>query len=260
MRDRGVEHVGALVLAFGSEIAPRPSAAINDVACIRRRLEWGEPRQRLRGEPLFPLVFAQIKPRGRQRLIVRLDGIFRVSRAARGVIVGDERDALVRRVLGPRVEHERRIADIVEQRVEVFVEERQPMLEADRAAAFADRGVKIVAWRRRAEFRRVALAKAVDRFRGQSCFAHRHQIERAQLRGRALRLRIEGANRFERVAEEIEPDRRCGPGGIEVENASARGVVADVAHRAGAGVAVRLEPAGEVFHPHAVAGRGREGC
>ena len=41
--------------------------------------------------------------------------------------------------------------------------------------------------------------------------------------------------------------------------AAARCVIADVAHRAGAGIAVRLEPAGEVFHPHAVAGRGREG-
>ena len=100
MRDRGVEHVGALVLPLGSEIAPRPPAAIDDVACARLRFEWREPRHRLRGEPLLPLAFAQIKPRGRQRLIVRLAGIFRVSRAARRVIVGDQRNSLVRRVLG----------------------------------------------------------------------------------------------------------------------------------------------------------------
>ena len=259
MRDRGVKHVGALVLPFGSEIAPRPSAAIDDVACIRRRFEWCEPRQRLRGEPLLPLVFAEIKPRGRQRLIVRLSGIFRVGRAAGRVIVGDERNALVRRVVSARVEHEWRITDIVKDRVELIVEQRQPMFDADGSPAFADGGVKIVAGRGRAELRRVALAETFDRIGCQTRFAHRHEIKRAQLRGRALGLWIEGADRFERIAEEIEPDRRRGARRIEVENAAARGVVADVAHRAGAGVAVRLEPAGEVFHPHAVAGRGREG-
>ena len=79
------------------------------------------------------------------------------------------------------------------------------------------------------------------------------------MRGRALGLRIEGADRFERVAEEVEPDRRRGARRVEIENAAARGVVANVAHRAGAGVAIGLEPMREVLHPHAVAGRGREG-
>ena len=165
----------------------------------------------------------------------------------------------MRRVLGARVEHERRVADIVEDRVEAFVEQRQPVLEADRAAAFADRGVEIVARGRRAEFCGVGLTEALIDVGRQPRFAHRHEIERAQLRGRALRLRIEGADRFERVAEEVEPDRRRRARRIEVENAAARGVVADVAHRAGARVAVRLEPAREVLHPHAVAGRGGEG-
>ena len=218
---------------------PDPSAAIDDVACARLRLEWREPRHRLAGQPLLPLAFAQIKPRWRQRLIVRLTGSFRVSRAACCIIVGDERDTLVGRVVGAPVEHERRIADIVEDRVELIVEQRQPMFDADRAAAFADGGVEIVAWSGRAELGRVALAEALDRLGCQPRFAHRHEIERAQLRGRALRLRIEGADRFERIAEEIEPDRRRGAGRIEVENAAARGVIADVAHRAGARVAIR---------------------
>ena len=145
MGDRGVEHVDVLVLPLGREIAPRPSAAIDDVGRARLRLEWGEPRQRLRGEPLLPLVLAQIKPRGRQRLVIGLAGSFRVGRAARGIVVGDERDALVRRLLAARVEHERRIADIVEDRVQLVVEERQPMFDADGAAAFADRVVEVVA-------------------------------------------------------------------------------------------------------------------
>ena len=48
MGDRGVEHIGALVLPFGSKIAPCPSAAIDDVDCARLRLEWRKPRYRLR--------------------------------------------------------------------------------------------------------------------------------------------------------------------------------------------------------------------
>src|ERR1700733_1429395 len=76
MRDRGVEHVGTLVLPLGSKIASHPSAAIDNVARARLRLEWREPRYRLAGQPLLPLAFAQIKPRWRQRLIVRLTWIF----------------------------------------------------------------------------------------------------------------------------------------------------------------------------------------
>ena len=258
MRDCGVEHVGALVLPLGSKIAPCPSAAIDDVAYARLRLEWREPRKWPRGQPLLPLTFAEIKPRGRQRLIVRLAGTLRVSRAACRIIIGDERNALMGRVVGATVEHERRIAEIVKDRIELVVQQRQPMFDADGAAAFADRCIEIVARGRCAELGRVALAEALDQFGCQTRFAHRHEIERAQLRGRALRLRIEGADQFEGIAKEIEPDRRRRAWRIEVDNAAARGVIADVAHRAGARIAVQLEPVREVFHPHAVARRGGE--
>ncbi len=77
-----------------------------------------------------------------------------------GVRVGDLGDALGGRLFGSGVEHERRIADIVEQRVEMVVKERQPVLEADRAPAFADGGVEVVVRRGRAEFLGVELAEA----------------------------------------------------------------------------------------------------
>ncbi len=38
-------------------------------------------------------------------------------------------------------------------------------------------------------------------------FGDRHEVERAQLVGGALGLRIEAADRLQRVAEEIEPHR-----------------------------------------------------
>ena len=134
------------------------------------------------------------------------------------------------------------------------------MLEADGATAFTHRRVEVIARRWRAEFGGVSLAEALDRFGREPRFAHRHEVERAQLRGRALRLRIEGADQFQRVAEKIEANRRRSARRIKVEDASARRVIADVAHRAGARIAIRLEPAREVFHAHAIAGRGRESC
>ena len=47
-----------------------------------------------------------------------------------------------------------------------------------------------------------------------------------QLPGRALRVRIEGPDRFQRVAEEIEPDRLRGARREEVDDAAAHRVFA----------------------------------
>jgi hypothetical protein len=124
MGDRGVEHVGALVLPLGGEVSSRMAAAIDGVTGVRRRFERGQPRERLSGEPLLPLAFAHIEAGEGERLIVRLDRVLGIGGAAGGVIVGDEGDTLVRRLLGAHVEHERRVSYIVVERVEAFVEER----------------------------------------------------------------------------------------------------------------------------------------
>ena len=81
------------------------------------------------------------------------------------------------------------------------------MFEPNGATSLADGGIKIIAGRGRAEFGRVGLSEAFDRVRRQPRFAHRHEVERAQLSCAALGLGIEGADRFQRVAKEIEPDR-----------------------------------------------------
>ena len=78
------------------------------------------------------------RPRLRQRVLARL------------VVVGDLREPLARGVLGQRLEDHRRARHIVEQRVEPVVEQRQPVLHAGMAAAFAHRLVEqVVADRRR---------------------------------------------------------------------------------------------------------------
>ena len=60
--------------------------------------------------------------------------------------------------------------------------------------------------------------------------------------GGALGLRIEAADRFQRVAEEIEPHRLGHAGREQIDDAAAHRVVAGLAHGRGAVEAVELEP------------------
>ena len=81
--------------------------------------------------------------------------------------------ALAERLARQMVEHDRRAGQIVEERVEPLVEERQPVLHAGKAAALADGGIERVVARRRAEGRDVAAAEAADRLGRQRHLAHR---------------------------------------------------------------------------------------
>jgi hypothetical protein len=132
------------------------------------------------------------------------------------------------------------------------------MLHAGMAAALADRFVEHVVGRRRAECGDVAGAKQANGVRGELKFGHRDEIEGAQLRGGALAFRIKTADRFQRVAEEIEPHRFGHAGREQVDDAAAHRVVAGLAHRRGAVEAVELEPLGDAGHRQHVAGRGGE--
>ena len=158
-------------------------------------------------EPLAPFGVGEIEPVGRQRLVGRPAVALRQRLCARLVIVRDLGEPLARGVLGQRLEHDRRARHIVEQRVEPVVEQRQPVLHAGMAAAFAHRLVEQVVRRRRAERRDIAGAEAPDGLGRELELGDRHEIERAQLVDGALGLRIEAADRLQRVAEEIEPHR-----------------------------------------------------
>ena len=141
------------------------------------------------------------------------------------------------------VEDDRRARQIVEHRLQPLVEERQPVLHAGEAPSLADRRIERVVARRRAERLDVAAAEAADRLRRQRHFAHRPAASTA-LRWPVVRWRggVEGADRLQRVAEEIEPQRLVGAGREEVENAAAHGEFADVAHRRHALEAGNLQP------------------
>ncbi|MET3869032.1 hypothetical protein ABIC20_006341 [Methylobacterium radiotolerans] len=260
MRHRGVEHAGSLVGPLGGEASSGLGAAIDHGALGRFGLREGrQPRHGGGGDPLLQLVRRQVEGAGRQGLVGGDAGLRRLHRALAGlVIVLDEADPLGGGVLHLRIEDQRHAAEIVEQRVEVVVEQRHPVLEAGVAPPLAHGLVEPVVPGRRAEALDVVLAEAPDRLGGELDLAHRHQVEGAELTGGALRLRVEGADRFQRVAEEVEADRGRQARGRQVEDAAADRVLAGVAHRPGAQEAVGLDPGHHVVHCHDVADRRRE--
>ncbi len=197
-------------LAFGSarsaaKLRPGARADVDHVGRLRHG-EGRQPRQRRAFQALVPFTVGKIEPVRRQRLVGRRSAVLERT-APRLVIIGDRRQPLARGILGQMLGGERRARQIVEQRFQLVVEQRQPMLHAGIAAAFAHRFVQQIAGRGGAEFGDIAGAEAADGFGDELEFGDRHQIEPAQRRLAALRLRVEGADRLQRVAEEIEPHR-----------------------------------------------------
>ena len=136
------------------------------------------------------------------------------------------------------------------------MKQRQPMLDAGGAAALAHRLVEHVVRTGRAERRDIAGAKLPDRFRVKLELRHGNELEPAQLVGGALGFRIEAADRFQRVAEEIEADGRVHSGREQIDDAAAHRIVARLAHGGGAGEAVELEPLRHARHRQQRAGGG----
>ena len=134
------------------------------------------------------------------------------------------------------------------------MKQRQPMLDAGGAAAVAHRLVEHVVGTGGAERRDIAGAKLPDRLRNELKLRHGNQLERAQLVGGALGFRIEAADQFQRVAEEIEPHRRVHARREQIDDAAAHRIVARLAHGGGAGEAVELEPLRHARHRQQRAG------
>src|SRR5207302_5640323 len=120
-----------------------------------------------------------------------------------------------------RLERDRRARHVIEQGLELLVEERQPMLHARMAPGLADRFVECVVTHCGAELGDIAEAKAPNALGGELELAHRHKVELAQLCMAALRVGVEAADRFERVTEEVEANRKVHAGRIEIDDTSA---------------------------------------
>ncbi len=189
MVDRGGKDIGGGIGALGGKAAARFRSDIDDKAFAALRLREGRQRnEACRVKPPAPLRRHKIERMGGQRLIGRSAGVGVMRAFAGVVIILDLRQTLACGFFGERIEDERGAGAIVEQRVELFVKKRQPMFEALIAAAFADGFIEGIAARLRAKMRHIGLPEPSDRRALELHLAHRHEIERPELSGRALRV------------------------------------------------------------------------
>src|SRR5262249_49139955 len=93
----------------------------------------------------------------------------------------------------------------------------------------------------RAEALQIAGAETLDRGRIEHDLADRPQLEAIDLAERALGQGIEGADRLEQVAKQIEPQRLFAAGREDVDDAAADRVLAGLDDGAAAPVAVARE-------------------
>ena len=251
-------------LALGREGAAQLPARIHHqplaaVGMIKR----GQPDDRhirLRPELFGPLRLVEIEADRRHGLIgrgARLRGGH--GRMAGIVMVVDRGNALQPRLLHQRIKHQRAVGDIVEQRIQPVMEQRQPMFQPRIAATFADRLIKRIGRSGRAELGDIGLPEPLDGLAGQLHFAHRHQIKRAHLADRTLRFGVEGADGFQRIAEKIEPDRMRQTGRIQIDNAAAHGIFTGFTHGRPAQIAVMFEPDGQRLNVDHIARRAGKG-
>ena len=147
----GLEHVAAGLGALGREIVTLLGAGIDDAALPVRHRERRQTRERRGVQPLAPFGLGEIEPIRRQRTI-RRTAVVRGQRLHPGVvIVLDLLEPLAGGIFVQRFEHDRRPRHVVEDRFHAAVEQRQPMLHAGMAPAFAHRLVQQIIRRRRPE-------------------------------------------------------------------------------------------------------------
>ena len=174
---RRVEDVQVGIGAFGGERAATPAVHRVD-AVPRRRVEWAEPRYRALRERARPSLAVEIHLIRRHGLVRRSAEAMALQTVdARFVVLLNLREALLDRVVRHVIEADAGAGQIVEQRFEFGMEQRQPVFLPDVAAAVADRFVQRIVARRAAEQRNVARAEQRRRRVAERDFAHRHQRE-----------------------------------------------------------------------------------
>src|SRR4029079_7502403 len=133
------------------------------------------------------------------------------------------------------------------------MEQRQPMLHALMLAPGGDRRVERFVACSRPDQLHIALSEGAADVRREHELAHWQKLDTVEPRSSALRLPIEGPDRFERVAEEVKANR-LGSRRIEIEDAAAHCILAWIGHGARAPVTGNFEALDELLHSHGIAG------
>ncbi len=150
----------AALRALGREIAGAVDTEIENIGALRL-VEGGRDVDRQRRNFGAPLLGGEIELIGRQRAIAARRGAGRLDTI--GMIVTDRLEACFRRTSDTAVaQPERALGEMLGERDEALLEQRQPMLHAGEAATVADRLIEWIARRGSAEHLTIAAAEALD--------------------------------------------------------------------------------------------------
>ncbi len=209
------------LFAFAFGWLPRPARADmrvqrGDGSSLAILLIEGRQTHRIDGRKgRVEILAVEIKLTGRHGLVGRTLGrsLRLTGSPPRLVIIEHQLGPLLRRLACRVIGDDAEPLQVIEGRLQLLVKQRQPVLHAGITAALGNGLIKRIVARRRAEQRKIILAKPADRIRRQRHFAHRVQIERARLADGPLAGGIEGTDALQRIAEEIEPHRLLGSRG-----------------------------------------------
>ena len=207
-------------LPFGRKIAPDPSACVNHPRSsgLGQRMELDHPVACDRG---LPCGIIKIQKPRRHRFIDRIHPPLLGHRdLARLILVSD---AIPTRQTGGRhliVQRDRCARQIVKQGFQLFVEERQPMLQPLIFPPGRDRFVKRVIGSGSAKFNSVVLAEPGNRRLVKDHFGHRRQLDQVQLLGGALRGGIKPTRAIQDIPKKIKPNGTSLPRRKDVNDAA----------------------------------------
>ena len=257
---KGVEDVGIGPDADVGEVVSRPGPGIDGAWAIVRH---GKGRQSGHGavrQQAVPILGVEKQRLRRHRMIRRPRrakagfwlGVQEASPG--GVIFGDQVEPRVPRLFGLMVEDNPGFGGVVQKRFQLFVKQRQPVFHADVAVAGGDGAVKRIVVAGLGKQHPVTGSEPGNGAVVEHHLADRLQFRRFQLSGGALAGGVEGAQGFQFVTEEIEPQGLGGAGRKDIDDAAARRVFAGLHHRVGAEIAVRRKETTQVGRVQALPG------
>ncbi len=253
----GLEDIEIAALPFRREVAALAAAGVHTAGRFRR-LEGRKRAQDVAAQRCLPVGLGKIERIGFQRLVGRRLDCFFFRRLvaellARFVIVADQFQTRGFCLLRLIAQHDETARQVIKQRVEMVVEQRQPVFHADGLAAGADAFIQRIITRR-AECCDVPRAEAADGLGVERRLAGGQQQYRVDRRFfRKLCFGVEAADGVQRRAEEVQAQRLVLPRWPKVHDAAAQGEVARLAHRAGAHIAVAGEKGDQRLAVHLAA-------
>ena len=237
---------------LGREVARAIDLEIEHRLAFRLVKAGSEVRGRI-AQAALPFVGKQVELVGAERAITA--GVGRLGAHAVGLIVGDRLEPLLGRRLARTIAQDHRIGgQMVEQRLQPLLEQRQPMLHAGQSSPVADRLIQRVAGRGRAEAFPIAGTEALDAVFVEQGFRRGQQGEAVDAPGRALVGGVEGAHALDLVAEEVEPQPLFGTRGKQIDQPAAHRELAGVMDGIDAVIAIGLEQLRQPVERDALAG------